>query len=229
MTKKRGRPPKTSATSSPTAISSSTGTRSETTLFCLVHKNLQVLFSQLRGGHESVAGLRKLIKKGSEPYLDDFAPWQLRLWVVDIPLNSPNLVGDIFTTQPNENNIHIIVELPTSPSGKRKNEKSLSQIKFLMNNSSCGINESKINKRKIKKIFKSKNEPLNVSDVSLPFDISGTTDVLVMNKSFYNVLDYCSGIRAGFELKKRGSCLSSHYRAYRDKYSFKFCRFLRSH
>ncbi|CAB4493340.1 unnamed protein product [Rhizophagus irregularis] len=137
MTKKRGRPPKTSATSSPTAISSSTATV---------------------GGHESVAGLRKLIKKESEPYLDDFAPWQLRLWVVDIPLNSPNLVGDIFTTQPNENNIHIIVELPTSPSGKRKNEKSLSQIKFLMNNSSCGINESKINKRRIKKIFKSKND-----------------------------------------------------------------------
>ncbi|CAB4394978.1 unnamed protein product [Rhizophagus irregularis] len=70
----------------------------------------------------------------------------------------PNKVGDIFTTQPNENNIHIIVELPTSPSGKRKNEKSLSQIKFLMNNSSCGINESKINKRRIKKIFKSKND-----------------------------------------------------------------------
>ncbi|CAB5364954.1 unnamed protein product [Rhizophagus irregularis] len=125
MTKKRGRPPKTSATSSPTAISSSTGTRSETTLFCLVHKNLQ------RKHRECVAGMGVL---------------------------HPNKVGDIFTTQPNENNIHIIVELPTSPSGKRKNEKSLSQIKFLMNNSSCGINESKINKRRIKKIFKSKND-----------------------------------------------------------------------
>jgi hypothetical protein len=34
----------------------------------------------------------------------------------------PNKVGDFFTTQPNENNIHIIVELPTShaPAGKWK-------------------------------------------------------------------------------------------------------------
>ncbi|PKY48058.1 hypothetical protein RhiirA4_544379 [Rhizophagus irregularis] len=210
MTKKRGRPPKTSATSSPTAISSSTGTRSETTLFCLVHKNLQVLFSQLRGGHESVAGLRKLIKKGSEPYLDDFAPWQLRLWVVDIPLNSPNLgmgvlhpnkVGDIFTTQPNENNIHIIVELPTSPSAEDQKDFQGSVIKRgHMNYLSDNIS---ISSTLVWYDPKSKNEPLNVSDVSLPFDISGTTDVLVMNKSFYNVLDYCSGIRAGFELKKR--------------------------
>ncbi|POG78725.1 uncharacterized protein OCT59_022141 [Rhizophagus irregularis] len=76
----------------------------------------------------------------------------------------PNKVGDIFTTQPNENNIHIIVELPTSPSGKRKNEKSLSQ--------------------------------------------------------------WNSGWIRTEEKGPRYSCLSSHYRAYRDKYSFKFCRFL---
>ena len=49
---------------------------------------------------------------------------------------------------------------------------------------------------------KSKKDLLNVNDVSLPYSISGTTDVLVMDESFYSVLDYRSGIRAGFELKK---------------------------
>ena len=49
---------------------------------------------------------------------------------------------------------------------------------------------------------KSKKDLLNVNDVSLPFSISGTTDVLVMDESFYSVLDYRSGIRDGFELKK---------------------------
>src|SRR4051794_25364136 len=97
MTKKRGRPPKTFATSSPTAptaTSSSTVTRTETTLFCLVHgEPSSSFFSITVENHENVAGLRKLIKKESEPYLDNFAPWQLKLWVVDIPFNSPNL-GD---------------------------------------------------------------------------------------------------------------------------------------
>jgi hypothetical protein len=49
---------------------------------------------------------------------------------------------------------------------------------------------------------KSRKDLLNINDVSLPFSISGTTDVLVMDRSFYNVLDYRSEIRAGFELKK---------------------------
>jgi hypothetical protein len=49
---------------------------------------------------------------------------------------------------------------------------------------------------------KSKKDLLNVNDVSLPYSISGTTDVLIMDESFYSVLDYRSGIRAGFELKK---------------------------
>ncbi|CAG8722412.1 4790_t:CDS:2, partial [Dentiscutata erythropus] len=49
---------------------------------------------------------------------------------------------------------------------------------------------------------KSKKDLLSVYDVSLPYRISGTADVLVMDEKFYNVLDYHSGIRAGFELKK---------------------------
>jgi len=48
----------------------------------------------------------------------------------------------------------------------------------------------------------SKRDLLNVNDVSLPYSISGTTDVLIMDRSFYNVLDFRGGIRAGFELKK---------------------------
>jgi hypothetical protein len=50
---------------------------------------------------------------------------------------------------------------------------------------------------------KSKKDLLNVNDVSLPYSISGTTDVLIMDVSFYSVLDFRSGIRAGFELKKK--------------------------
>lgn len=34
----------------------------------------------------------------------------------------PNKVGDIFTEQPNENNIHIIVELPTPAARGSDNE-----------------------------------------------------------------------------------------------------------
>jgi hypothetical protein len=49
---------------------------------------------------------------------------------------------------------------------------------------------------------KSKKDLLNVDNVSLPYSISGTIGVLVMDESFYNVLDYRSGIQAGFELKK---------------------------
>ena len=122
MTKKRGRP------------RSSTDTPAETTLFCLVHgEPPSSFFSVTVGNHEDLDGLRKLIKKVNEPDFDKFAPRKLKLWRVDIPFNSPNLgdssvniasvlqgqeflppnkVGDIFTTQPNEDNIHIIVELP---------------------------------------------------------------------------------------------------------------------
>ena len=49
---------------------------------------------------------------------------------------------------------------------------------------------------------KSKRDLLNVNDVSLPYSISGTAGVLVMDESFYSVLDYRSGIRAVFEIKK---------------------------
>jgi hypothetical protein len=141
MTKKRGRPPKTSATSSSTATSSPT--RTETKLFCLVHGEPSNLSCSITvRNHKNVYGLKKLIKKKNEPEFNNFALRSLNLWIVDIPFNSPNLgdssvnianvlqgreflppnkVGDIFTTQPNKDNIHIIVELPPTspaPSGK---------------------------------------------------------------------------------------------------------------
>src|SRR5205085_1127757 len=37
----------------------------------------------------------------------------------------------------------------------------------------------------------------------LPFDISGTTDVLIVKKSHINARDIRTGIQAGFELKKK--------------------------
>src|SRR5437763_14407675 len=49
---------------------------------------------------------------------------------------------------------------------------------------------------------KSKRDLLNVNNVTLPFSISGTTDVLVMDQTFFRALNFCSGIRAEFELKK---------------------------
>jgi len=49
---------------------------------------------------------------------------------------------------------------------------------------------------------KSKKDLLNIDNTALPYSISGTTDILVMDKSYYDVLDYRSGIQAGFELKK---------------------------
>ncbi|GBC51904.2 hypothetical protein GLOIN_2v1766338 [Rhizophagus irregularis DAOM 181602=DAOM 197198] len=97
----------------------------------------------------------------------------------------PNKVGDIFTTQPNENNIHIIVELPTSPSGKRKNEnggsKRFSSLRMTFECQRC------------------------LASIRHKWD------------------DRC----IGHEQKLlQCSRLLYHYRAYRDKYSFKFCRFL---
>ncbi|CAG8643816.1 8635_t:CDS:2 [Gigaspora margarita] len=49
---------------------------------------------------------------------------------------------------------------------------------------------------------KSKKDLFSINNSSLPYNISGTTDVLIMDKGFYKVLDFRSGIRAGFELKK---------------------------
>ncbi|GBB96549.1 hypothetical protein RclHR1_02780012 [Rhizophagus clarus] len=289
MTKKRGRPPNTSATSSPTATSSSTVTITETTLFCLVHdKPPSSFFSVTVGNHENINGLRKLIKKENEPYLDNFAHWQLKLWIVDIPFDSPNLgdssvnianvlqgreflppnkVGDIFTTQPNGNNIHIIVELPTSPAPSKAPSKITegeSSYKWSIDTFNettqqfANILERQTKKPKASlstmnqtlldellkhlgirratsvitvdptdKNFdgpfrymsylrdnitipstlvwydpKFKRDLLNINDISFPYSISGTADVLIMDESYYNVLDYRSGIRAVFELKK---------------------------
>src|SRR5581483_3220025 len=82
MTKKRGRP------------RSSTNTPAKTTLFCLVHgKPPGSFFSVTVGNHKDLDGFRKLIKKENEPDFDEVAPRRLKLWIVDIPFNSPNL-GD---------------------------------------------------------------------------------------------------------------------------------------
>ena len=118
-----------------------TATGTEITLCCLVHgEPSSSYFLVTVGNDKDVHDLRVLIKKKSEPYFDDLASWQLELWVVSIPLNSPNLgdssvdianvlrgtefppntIGDIFTGQPIKNHIHIIIESPTShaPVGK---------------------------------------------------------------------------------------------------------------
>ncbi|GES93430.1 hypothetical protein GLOIN_2v1654758 [Rhizophagus clarus] len=263
MTKKRGRPPKTSATSSPTATSSSAVTITETTLFCLVHgKPPSSFFSVMVGNHENVNGLRKLIKKESEPYLDNFAHWQLKLWIVDIPFDSPNLgdssvnianvlqgrkflppnkVGDIFTTQPNGNNIHIIVELPTSPAPSKapseiiEGESSYKRTIDTFNETTQQFANILVRQTKKPKSLsqdfdaqfvwdkRAKNQQAedlkdlqghgikrgymsylgdNISIPSTLVCISGTTDVLIMDESYYSVIDYRSGIRAVFELKK---------------------------
>ncbi|CAG8788931.1 6501_t:CDS:2, partial [Dentiscutata erythropus] len=49
---------------------------------------------------------------------------------------------------------------------------------------------------------KSKKDLLNVNIASLPYNISGTTDVLVIDESFYSIYNYHGRIRAGFVLKK---------------------------
>ncbi|CAG8698189.1 7875_t:CDS:2, partial [Acaulospora morrowiae] len=49
---------------------------------------------------------------------------------------------------------------------------------------------------------KLKKDLLNVNYAALPYSISGTTDVLVMDRHFVGALNFRSGIRAGFKLKK---------------------------
>ncbi|CAG8700510.1 hypothetical protein C2G38_2213540 [Gigaspora rosea] len=129
MTGKQKR--RSDATGSSTASSTK---KTEITLCCLVH-------GQPSGSYFEVTveknfkknELRKKIREISEPELDKFSYWSLKLWIVDIPLSTPNLgdssvnivnefhgrefppkteVGKIFTEQPNEDNIQIIIELP---------------------------------------------------------------------------------------------------------------------
>src|SRR4051812_27784248 len=107
-------------------------TRSGNTLNCLEHGEPVDCYFKVTANNETVDELKGLIKKKGE--LDVIAR-KLRLWVVNIPFNSqnlgddsvdiantlngqrflpPNKVRDIFTTQPAEDHVHIIVELPAS-------------------------------------------------------------------------------------------------------------------
>ncbi|CAG8628768.1 13939_t:CDS:2 [Cetraspora pellucida] len=127
----KGRHRSYAATSSST---SSTATRTNIQLVCLVHgEPPSSCFKVTIGNHEDGDELRKLIKKINEHDFAKFAARKLKLWVVDIPYNSLNIsdynvdivnvlhgrefpilckVGDIFTEQPVKDHIHIIIELP---------------------------------------------------------------------------------------------------------------------
>ncbi|CAG8524774.1 21254_t:CDS:2 [Rhizophagus irregularis] len=122
----------------------------------------------------------------------------------------PNKVGDIFTTQPNENNIHIIVELPTSPSGTFENYKR--RIKRSIDT----FTDNSMNQTHLDELLNHLNFCRAISVITVD-----STDKVFDEQFFWN-----SGWIRTEEKGPRYSCLSSHYRAYRDKYSFKFCRFL---
>ncbi|RGB28580.1 hypothetical protein C1646_767659 [Rhizophagus diaphanus] len=135
----RGRPSlsaRSSTHSLTSTASSTTVIGSSITLLCLVYGEPPSSYFKIKvGNNDDTDNLKELIKKKNEPDFDKFALRKLKLWVVDLPFNSanlgdsnvnianvlqgqeflsPNKISDIFTIQPNEANIHIIVELPTS-------------------------------------------------------------------------------------------------------------------
>ncbi|CAI2168172.1 9615_t:CDS:2 [Funneliformis geosporum] len=146
----------------------------EITLNCLVHgehiDNGFIVKIKVDG---SVQGLKEIIKNTNEPNFDAFAIRQLKIWIVDVPLESENLVDpnvdiattlngrkfilsnkvrDFFRMQPAEDHVQIIVQLPVTAAS---------------------------------------------------FGLSGTTDVVMAKKSNADCHTLASGIQVEFELKKK--------------------------
>ncbi|CAG8719823.1 2417_t:CDS:2, partial [Funneliformis mosseae] len=202
---------------------SSTVTRIETTLFCLVHgEPSSSFFSITVENHENVAGLRKLIKEESEPYLDNFALVNIANILQGREFLPPNKVENIFTTQLNENNIHIIVELPTSHAPDSGSDNEILQFEQQISSVSAsdwdkiqafhGLDNIETINLAIKHLGLNVNDIVNVNafdflttdaGIYLPLRLASTTNAVVVDRFFVAAIFPKCHIRIVFELKKR--------------------------